>query len=523
MKKYILTAMALFLAISFLSCSDDDNNTPTPPSPTKAKLCIMYYSVGGGDLDTTQINDIATDMNYGSNDEVKMLFQYKLSKSFHDNDKYSKYKGVIRFDLDNQKASIGKFPITNYYYDISTVLGSVNDMQVLSTDPAYDMTAASSITSFINWCIAQHPAEKYMLIIGDHGGGWSFTEDGKAEKTRGVLYDDNIDGACLTSAKLTKAISDSNLPNHRLDYLLMDCCLMAQWENLSEYARAVDYCIASVELTNGSYNVYLLPETKANPSNLNAAIKSYIDKTITYIDKDSKIYYNDMGFYDLSKLSSMTPILAKASKLIEQKYQSDSLKHKICSAFSSCYTPTNNEITLTKEEYTTIKKYGFKPDIKPNRNKQYDVAAKYLHEFHVNLTDDEAIKEVTKILIDNPARTVCLSSLLTEIAERTDDAELKQVNNEYQKALKDMVYIRMTQSNGKDPYIVASTTITAASFKDGIWKVMSDSDPKTGTEAFNLYSASTFSKATGWANVLRQIDANPLLFTNRFRSDDGTK
>ncbi|GEM_PF-4616086 len=517
MNKFIFTAMALLLAISFQSCSDDDNSSDQPSS-TKAKLCIMYYSVGGKNLDSDQVNDIAADMNHGSSDDVKMLFQYKLSKCFQDSTVFGKYKGVIRFDLDKQKAKVGKFPTIKHGYDIINVLDNISDIQMLSTNPSYDMGTAESLTSFINWCISLHPAEKYMLIIGDHGGGWSIRDDGKAEQTRSVLGDDNT-GSSLTSVSVTKAINGSNLPNHRLDYLLMDCCLMGQWENVYEYASTVDYLTASIEYSYGGYHEYLLPEMKANASNINSAMKNFIDKTVPYVDAD----LTDMGFYDLSKLSSMTTVLTKASKLIEQKYQSDALKLKICSAFSTCYTPTKNEITLDEEEYKTIKKYGFKPDIKRNDDKQYSVDAKYLHEFHVSLTDDEALEEVTKILIDNPARTICLSSLLTEIATLTDDAELKQLNNEYQKALNDMVYIKMTQSSGKDPYEVASTTITGASFKDGIWKIMLEGDPKTGSEAFDIYSASTFSKATGWANVLRQLDVNPLLFTNRFRSDDGTK
>lgn len=517
MKKYINMVMVLCLAWGFVGCYDNTNDSEQPSSK-KAKLCIMYYSVGGGNLDFAQINDIANDMNYGSTDDIKMLFQYKLSKSLQDSALFANYRGVMRFDLDNQKENIGRFPVVpGKAYVMEGVLEDIFDMQMLSTDPSYNMNASEALTSFINWCITQHPAEKYMLIIGDHGGGWEFAPDGVAEQTRSALMDDNIEKSILTAAMLTKAITNSNLPNHRLDYLLMDCCLMGQWENLYEYASAIDYCIASVELTNGYYHVHLLPSLTSGETNLNAAFHNYIDTTIGALDKEGAV--NDMGFYDLTKLSSMTNVLSNASKLIQQKYQTDSLKLRTCNAFSTCYTPLDNVFRLSENDYKVLKDNGFVPVIKPNKKKRYNIQARLLREFYTNLTDSAAIADVHKILVNNPVRSICLSSLLTEMAYHTGDADLTKLSNDYMKALKDILYLRMTMVNGMDPYEVASTTVTGASLKNGIWKSIYTDEPEAASDIYNLYSASTFSKATGWADVLKQIDVNPLLFTNRYRTD----
>lgn len=100
-----------------------------------------------------------------------------------------------------------------------------------------------TLTDFINWTVAHHPADNYALVIWDHGGGLS-----------GAAWDDTNGGDNLTLKEIASALTSANLDN--LDILAFDACLMGMVEVATEFEGLADYLVASEELVPGDGFAY---------------------------------------------------------------------------------------------------------------------------------------------------------------------------------------------------------------------------------------------------------------------------
>ncbi|MGC8878643.1 MAG: clostripain-related cysteine peptidase [Anaerolineae bacterium] len=102
--------------------------------------------------------------------------------------------------------------------------------------------SAETLERFIAWGITTYPAQRYALVISDHGGGW-----------QGAASDETSKGEMISPAGLAQALEKGlhTAAVDRLDLLIFDACLMAQlevWSLLSPYVR---YGVASEEITYG--------------------------------------------------------------------------------------------------------------------------------------------------------------------------------------------------------------------------------------------------------------------------------
>ena len=79
-----------------------------------------------------------------------------------------------------------------------------------------DCTAAATLLDFINWGVANYPADRYILMFWDHGGGPIY----------GFGYDEwNSDTyAALTLDEIQLALASSGV---KFDFIGMDCCIMS--------------------------------------------------------------------------------------------------------------------------------------------------------------------------------------------------------------------------------------------------------------------------------------------------------
>ena len=101
------------------------------------------------------------------------------------------------------------------------------------------MTSPATLTSFIQWCDKNYPANRNELILWDHGGG----------SVSGYGYDEKYQrSGSMTLAGINTALSDAGVS---FDFIGFDACLMATVETglmLDQYA---DYMIASEETEPG--------------------------------------------------------------------------------------------------------------------------------------------------------------------------------------------------------------------------------------------------------------------------------
>jgi len=181
---------------------------------SKAKWTIMVYMAADNDLESAAIDDL-NEMEYVNlPNDIKVTFLIDRAEGYDtSNGDWTGTKvGIVTFDQDPQMI---KSPMEDW--------GEKN-----TGDP-------STLKEFINWSIQKAPAENYMLVIWDHGSGFTTAQDEES-------------GDYLTLDEIVQAIKQSDLPNGKVDVLGFDACLMATLDTVYTLKDVADYIVASPEL-----------------------------------------------------------------------------------------------------------------------------------------------------------------------------------------------------------------------------------------------------------------------------------
>lgn len=103
-----------------------------------------------------------------------------------------------------------------------------------------DTTAEETLTDFIGWSAANYPADRYILLMWDHGGGAVY----------GYGYDEwQSEEASLTLDEIRGAL-DQNADVH-FDFIGMDACLMSSLEVCMVLTPYCDYSVLSEDFESG--------------------------------------------------------------------------------------------------------------------------------------------------------------------------------------------------------------------------------------------------------------------------------
>ena len=101
------------------------------------------------------------------------------------------------------------------------------------------MTKPSTLTDFIKYGVSSFPADRYELILWDHGGG----------SVSGYGYDEkNVSSGSMSLAGLNTALKNAGV---KFDFIGFDACLMATAETALMLDSYADYLIASEETEPG--------------------------------------------------------------------------------------------------------------------------------------------------------------------------------------------------------------------------------------------------------------------------------
>ena len=109
--------------------------------------------------------------------------------------------------------------------------------QVQELDSHTCMSGGEELKSFLLWAEENYPADRYMLVLWDHGGGFG----------GGFGIDDlNIrqEGGTIPVSEIVSAVHDSGI---RFDLIGFDACLMMDIEIAYELEPYADYYLASEE------------------------------------------------------------------------------------------------------------------------------------------------------------------------------------------------------------------------------------------------------------------------------------
>lgn len=127
-----------------------------------------------------------------------------------------------------------------------------NSVNLITDLGHIDMSAVSTIESFLQWGIYNYPAERYISIFWDHGGG----------PNRGFGGDETYDPPRATPISgIAQALQNLTNNNHmKFEIVGFDACLMGNAETASVLYPYTNYLLASEDLEPGpgwQYNTFL--------------------------------------------------------------------------------------------------------------------------------------------------------------------------------------------------------------------------------------------------------------------------
>lgn len=310
--RFYLFLVALLISMPFLmsSCGDDeelitpdeptDEPIPTPENQTlpleKSEYTIIFYGHGGGDLDASilsNVNDLFL-CNKKSYDKVHAVVQYKMSgtdgltvavedEDFDDDLDVKKYGHVtLRFVVDPSKDFSEMF-----YNDLDDISLPKKDIDIAST---------STLTDYIKWAVKNAPAEKYILLLSDHGGGYSPEDELPMENptlSKGLIYDDGAYYDHFTAEKIVKAVQDAGI---RPEVIYLDACLMNTIEYQYELKDITNYLVLSSFSVPGPGGDYVsLVNELAKNSDIEKALSKFGEATVKswdeYLDEETNEKY----------------------------------------------------------------------------------------------------------------------------------------------------------------------------------------------------------------------------------------
>jgi hypothetical protein len=112
-------------------------------------------------------------------------------------------------------------------------------IELIDSQPLSNMGEAETLGSFLAWGVETYPADKYMCLLWDHGGG----------SVAGIAADELHGGDMLSLKELSLGLSMAGV---QFELAGFDACLMSTMETaaaLTPYAR---YMVASQELEPGT-------------------------------------------------------------------------------------------------------------------------------------------------------------------------------------------------------------------------------------------------------------------------------
>ncbi len=212
---------------------------------------FMVYMDGDNDLESAAIDDFLEMSSVGSTADVAIIVlfdRWNGAGDPYDDTSYGDWTDANIFYI-----TAGMEP---YSTNAEQNWGEVN------------MGDPQTIVDFVTWCVNNYPADKYALILWDHGGGLS-----------GVCwdYDNGSDNINLYELRNALETIYNNL-GIKIDILGFDACLMGMIEVAYQCRDFVDYVVFSQEYEPGDgwpYDdilSYLVSNPTTSPANLAATI-----------------------------------------------------------------------------------------------------------------------------------------------------------------------------------------------------------------------------------------------------------
>ncbi len=249
----------------------------------------MVHVAADNNLEVAGLMDVNEMEAVGSSPDVNILVQMDRSSDY------------VEFD--------GDWTETRRYYIQQDDDPNVINSPVVENLGETDTGAPDSVADFAIWGITNYPAEKYMLVMWDHGGAW-ISQSSDEDSGNDIDLPEFV--GALDRIKTETGID-------KFDVIGFDMCLMAQLEVMDSIAPYARYGIGSEENEPGAGWFYVfLDEIVKNPAmtgdQVGTQVVDYFMYYLREVVGDQDVY--TLGAVDLSQVSTVTAALDQFAAVV---------------------------------------------------------------------------------------------------------------------------------------------------------------------------------------------------------------
>jgi len=294
------------------------------PLPTRepvagaAEWTVLVYLDGDNNLEPDALIDFREMAEVGSSDQLNIVVQLDRisSPEFWDDTSAGDWEGTKRFRVER-----GMEP------DESAALADLGEVNM--GDP-------ESLADFVEWGVKTYPANRYALIIWDHGASWM-----------GVASDDTDDGDRLLIPELSSALSTAQQRSGfgTLDLIGFDACLMAQLDVFQAIQPFGQVAVASAELEPNdgwAWDAWLATLAEDPTQDARQVAGTIVDTYIDHFENTSSDEVT-LSAFDLTKLGALTDRVGNLATAMREELGSSYTAIGQARSFVDVYAPAYPE------------------------------------------------------------------------------------------------------------------------------------------------------------------------------------
>lgn len=194
---------------------------------------------------------------------------------------------------------------------------SKSGLKQLESLGSVNMGDDASLQSFLEYGFENFPADRYGLIMWDHGSG-----------ATGGLCHDELTGDSLYYPEIYGALKNATkgMRGTPFAFIGFDACLMGSYEMALHLTPFADYMIASEELEPGTGWAYdgWLPKLAADPGiSIEKLGKYIVDSFVNGIQQYSRSEYATLSLIDLSRMDQLQDAVEDMAATLTKQLDSD--------------------------------------------------------------------------------------------------------------------------------------------------------------------------------------------------------
>lgn len=245
-------------------------------APGKSKWTILVFLNAANDLYTFANLNVNQMERVASNPNVRFVVQWKQSKA--------RFPG-------------SSFDGTRRYLVRPDSTDAIASQLVQDLGAGVDMGSAETLNEFIGWTKQFYPADRYAVVVWNHGSGWTPSVSGM--QTDAVSFDDET-GNSIQIWELKQAFN-----GHILDIVAWDASLMQMLEVAYEVRENAKYVVGSEESPPGAGYPYhlIFDDFRDNPDASTASL--------------SRAFVNGMLEFEPYRTQKITQSVVDSAKLAQ--------------------------------------------------------------------------------------------------------------------------------------------------------------------------------------------------------------